>query len=298
MKRLKGTLFILGGTAFWGLSATIAKLLFTQTAGIGPLVLVQMRMTVSCVVLFAVIAVFRRELLHVEAKDLHRFAMLGILGVAGSNFTYYFAIRETSVATAILLQYLAPLLVLAYGALSGEEGVGAVKVVAAAVSLAGCFLAVGGRGLSPGSGSTIGILSGFGAAFCWSFSNIYFRRLIRRYSVWTILVYAFIAASLFWLVVNPPWKIVEAHYPGATWGTFVVFAVVSILIPHSLYFNGLRYLTASQAIITATFEPVVAIVSAYIILAETLSAVQGLGAVLVIAAIVLLQLAGEREKAA
>jgi drug/metabolite transporter (DMT)-like permease len=257
-----------------------------------------MRMTVSCVILFGIIFLFRRELLRVDAKDLHRFAMLGVLGIAGSNFTYYFAIRETSVATAILLQYLAPLLVLGYGALSGEEGLSAVKTTAAAVSIAGCFLAVGGGSLSFGHESTLGIAAGFGAAFCWAFSNVFFRRLIGRYSVWTILVYAFMAASLFWIVVNPPWKIIEAGYSPGTWGTFIGFAVVSILIPHSLYFNGLRYLSASQAIITATFEPVVAIVSAYFILSETLSAVQALGALLVIAAIVLLQLTQEREKTA
>ena len=66
--------------------------------------------------------------------------------------------------------------------------------------------------------------------------------------------------------------------------------MISILIPHSLYFAGMRYLTASRGIITATFEPIVAIVSAYLILGESLSAVQMLGAVLVISAIALLQL--------
>ena len=33
---------------------------------------------------------------------------LGLIGIAGSNFTYYYTISETNVATAILLQYLAP----------------------------------------------------------------------------------------------------------------------------------------------------------------------------------------------
>lgn len=296
MKRLKGTLFILAGTAFWGLSATVAKLLFTQTSVIGPLVLVQMRMTFSCVILLAIVLVFRRELLRVEVKDLYRFAMLGIMGMAGSNFTYYFAIRETSVATAILLQYLAPLLVLAYAALSGEEGISAFKIAAAVLSLVGCFFAVKGKGFTLESKSTLGLVAGFGAAFCWAFSNVFFRHLVRRYNVWTILIYAFSFASLFWLLVNPPWRIAAAEYSPGTWGTFLVFAVVSILIPHSLYFNGLKYLPASQAIIIATFEPIVAIISAYFIVSEILTPLQIFGAVLVIAAIVLLQLTEERER--
>ena len=72
------------------------------------------------------------------------------------------------------------------------------------------------------------------------------------------------------------------------WGLFFGFAVISVLIPHSLYFMGIRYLTASRAIITATFEPVVAIAMAYVLLNETLTPVQILGAILVVSAIVIL----------
>ena len=52
----------------------------------------------------------------------------------------------------------------------------------------------------------------------------------------------------------------------------------------------MRYLSASRAIITATFEPIVAIVSAFVFLNEILAPVQVLGAMLVVLAIVILQM--------
>src|SRR5437899_3642257 len=122
MKSWKGYLFIIGAASFWGVSATIAKFLFTQQ--VQTLVLVQMRMTLSALVLLAVFLAARRTLFIIRFNDLWRFALLGIIGGAGSNFTYYFTIEQTNVATAILLQYLAPIGVLLYGALSGEEQVG------------------------------------------------------------------------------------------------------------------------------------------------------------------------------
>jgi len=296
MKRARGYLFILGGTMFWGLSATIAKLLFTENTTIKPLVLVQMRMTFSCVVLFLILLIWRRDLLRVPLKELYRFALLGVIGGAGANFTYYFAIKEINVATAIILQYLAPVIVLVYAALSKDERITFTKIGASVASLAGCFFAVGGQETLFASKSVPGIIAGFGAAFCWAFTNIWLRRMIHDYNVWTILFYTFLSASLFWLFFNPPWDIIAARYSTTTWGTFFVFAMISILIPHSLYFLGMRFLTASQAIITATFEPIVAIVSAYIILQEILTPVQAAGAVLVIAAIVFLQVTEEQEK--
>ena len=284
----RGYLSILGATLFWGVSATVAKLLFTQQ--IEMLVLVQTRITISCVLLFVYFLIFRRDLLRIRLRDLYRFVFLGLIGIAGSNFFYYFTIRETNVATAILLQYLAPIFVLLWAAFSREEELTLLKISAGVVSLAGCFLAIAGKDLSILRISNAGLLSGFASAFCWGFTNIWLRHILKDYKVWTALIYAFLSATVFWLFVNPPWHLIEAHYSPATWGTFFLFAMISILIPHSLYFSGMRYLTASRGIITATFEPIVAITSAYLILAEALSPIQMLGAALVIAAIALLQL--------
>jgi drug/metabolite transporter (DMT)-like permease len=294
MNNLRGYLFILGATLFWGVSATIAKFLFTHD--INTLVLVQMRMTLSCVVLLALFALFKRHLLIVQVKDLYHFALLGIIGGAGSNFTYYFTIQQTNVATAILLQYIAPLLVLIYAAFSREEELSFAKILAGTVSLVGCFLAVVGKDFSLLTISKIGLLTGFASAVCWGFTNVWLRHLLKRYSVWTCLVYSFIFASIFWLIINPPWKVIEAHYTSETWATFFIFAMISILIPHSFYFAGMQYLTASRAIITATFEPIVAIVSAYFFIHEILEPVQIFGAVLVVVAIAILQLKQETYK--
>jgi len=287
MKSFRGYFFILIGVSFWAISATLARFLFSHQ--VNPLILVQTRMTFSCILLLLFFLIFHRDVLRVKVKDLYRFVMLGIIGNAGSNFFYYFTIRETNVATAILLQYMAPLFVLAFAAFSGEEKLTVTKVVAGVVSLAGCFLAVAGKELSIIHLSRIGLLTGIGAAFSWAFSNVWSRRLVKDYSTWTILVYAFMSGSVFWLCVNTPADIIGAGYPLRTWGLFFGFAIISILIPHSFYLMGIRYLTASRAIITATSEPIIAILTAYVFLNEVLSPVQIIGAFLVISAIVLLQ---------
>lgn len=293
MKSVRGMLMVLGATSFWGASATLARHLFARR--FDPLVLVQMRMTISFVLLALVFLAFRRDLLRIRPADLFAFALLGIVGAAGSNITYYITIDRTNVATAILLQYLAPLLVLAYGAATREEEITPTKVIAGAISLGGCFLAVAGERFSVVSLDRLGLISGLGSAFCWGFTNVWLRRLLKSYNVWTCLFYAFLFASLFWLVINPPWRVAAAHYSADTWKIFFGFAVISILIPHALYFAGLQYLTAARAIITACFEPVVAIGTAFLFLGEVLSPVQILGGVLVIGAIALLQ---SRQEAA
>ena len=291
MKSIRGYLFVIGATVFWGFSATIAKFLLTQH--VDALVLVQTRISISCLLLLVFFLLFRRDVLRVELKDLYRFALIGVIGVAGSNYAYYFTIQQTNVATAILLQYLAPLIVLGYMAITGEEKLTFIKLLAGIISLAGCFLAVAGKDFSILSINRLGLISGLSAALCWAFTNIKIKYLLHKYSVWTTLIYSFIFASLLFMFLNPPWNLITAGYPPGLWGMFVLVAVLSILIPHSFYFAGNSLLPASRAVITGTFEPIVAIISAFVFLNETLVPFQIAGAVLVISAIAILQLKQE-----
>jgi drug/metabolite transporter (DMT)-like permease len=291
MKEVRGYIMIMGAAFFWGVSATAAKFLLNQQ--LDTLLIVQSRVSFSCLLMFVYYLLFKRHLLRVVPKDLWRFALLGILGVAGANFTYYFTIKESTVATGILIQYTAPLFVMAYAAIAREEKTTAVKLVAAVVSLFGCFLAVGGYGTAQLRISPIVLVSGAGSVFSFAFMNIFTRHILKKYNVWTLTFYAIAFASLFWLILSPPWRIVGIAPSRDVWWAMAGLAVISVLIPHTLYFGGLRFIVPSRAVITSTLEPVVAIASAAVILGEYLEQVQVVGAALVILAIVLLQLRRE-----
>jgi drug/metabolite transporter (DMT)-like permease len=291
MKQLSGYLMVATAALCWGLSATAAKALLNQS--VSTVLLSQTRATFAAAVMAGFLALFRRSLLRVRARDLWKFALLGIVGVAGSNFTYYFAIREGTVAIAIVLQYTAPLLVMAYAAWTGEERVTTVKVAAAIVTIAGCSLAVGGFGEGNVRITAIGLVSGILSAFCFGFMTVYTRHLLERYSVWTVTCYALVAASGFWLVINPPWTIAARSPDAPMWAALAVLAMVSVLIPHTLFFGGLRHVVASRAIIVSTMEPVIAIVSAALVIGEALTGLQICGAAVVLAAIIGLQVRRE-----
>ncbi len=95
---------------------------------------------------------------------------------------------------------------------------------------------------------------------------------------------------MFWIVVNPPWKLVAAHYSGMQWSFLLVFAVLSVLAPFSFYFAGLQHLEPTRAIVASCLEPVFSIVLAAVLLGEQVKPVQSLGIVIVLAAIVIVQL--------
>jgi DME family drug/metabolite transporter len=115
-------------------------------------------------------------------------------------------------------------------------------------------------------------------------------RILARYDRWIVLLYTTFSAGLFWLIVNPPWKLVAAHYSEMQWGFLAVFAVVSVLAPFSLYFAGLQHLEPTRAIVASCLEPVFSIVLAAVLLGEGLRPAQMFGIGIVLAAIVIVQL--------
>jgi drug/metabolite transporter (DMT)-like permease len=229
-------------------------------------------------------------MLRVDPRELWKLALLGCVGIAMTNFTYYYTIRETSVATAILIQYVAPILVVGYAVISREERVTTVKIAAALLTLLGCFLAVGGYDSAllrlTGTGLLTGVLSILGFAFL----TVFTRRVRRMHDVWTLTLYAHGFASLFWLIVHPPWVIAGNPPSAETWGSLYILAIVSLLLPNLLYFAALRVIESSRAIISGTLEPVVAIGSAAVFLGEGLTALQLAGAGIVLSSIIVLQL--------
>ncbi len=294
MKDLRGYAMIAAAAFFWGISATAAKFLFNRD--ISTLLVVQTRVTFSAVLMAAGFGLLRPSLLKVDLRDLWRLAALGVVGVAGANITYYLVIRETTVATAILLQYTAPLLVLGYGVLSRDEGFSAVKLVAALLSLAGCALALGVFDTAAIVLTPLALAAGIGSIVTFAFLTVYTRKVVARMPSWTAVLYALVFASLMWAIVNPPWVIARESHPAGLWPALIGFAIISVLIPHSLFAAGLRSVVPSRAIITSTLEPIVAIASAALVLGELLTPLQILGAVTVLAAIIMLNLRPEEER--
>lgn len=294
MKDVRGYVMIAGAAFLWGVSATAAKFLFNRD--VSTLLVVQTRVTFSALLMAAGFLLFRPSLLKVNPRELWRLAVLGIVGVAGANITYYLVIRETTVATAILIQYTSPLLVLAYGVLSGDEGFSGVKLIAALLSLAGCALAVGVFDTAAIALTPLALVAGIGSIVTFAFLTVYTRKVVARMPSWTAVLYALVCASLMWAVVNPPWVIARESHPPGLWIALIGFAIISVLVPHSLFAAGLRSVVPSRAIITSTLEPVVAIGSAAIVLGELLTPLQILGAVTVLAAIIMLNLRPEEER--
>jgi len=301
----RGYFYIATATFLWGVAATLGRAAFTgrllphgqSLRAIDPLILSQSRATFSLLVLLVVLLAVRGpRRLRLPMADMRRMFVLGILGVAASNYLYYLAIQRTNVATAIILQYTAPVWVLLYTVARGVQKPTLQRIAAVGLAVAGIALVIGVFGAGGFRLDTLGVIAALLAAFSFAFYNVGGHSILARYDRWTVLLYTLISASLFWMVVNPPWKIAAAHYANSQWLFLLGFSLISVLGPFSFYFAGLQHLEPTRAIVVSCLEPVFSIVIAAVVLGEVLRPLQTLGILLVLVAIVVVQWPDRRAR--
>ena len=288
--KLRGFLYVVFAAMLWGLSGTVAKYLFNQA--VNPLVLVEIRLTSAAAILGLVLLLVSRQSLLVRRKDMLYLAFLGIFGVAGVQFAYFFTISQTNVATAIFLQYTSPVMVALYAVFFQREKLGMAKLACLIITVAGSYLMVFSRGLTV---TSAGLASGLLSAVFVTIYTVFSKRALAAYSPWTVLFYCFAVGAVAGALIVPPWS-----YPAGTFGStnllfFLYFALFATVVPFGCYFIGLKYLQPTTVGITSTLEPVIAAFTAFLLLNERLSLSQVAGALLVLMAVVLLQMVGHSQ---
>lgn len=293
---------------FWATGGLVAKWLFSPLDGstaqwpvpplgleADPAVLAGARACSAAIILLVYVALTRRDRLRISVGDIWFLAVFGTVGLAGLHVSYFFAIAHANVATAVLLEYLAPVLVLGVSvAFLGERFTWALPA-GVVLSVLGCALVVGAFGPGGLAVSPRGLAWGLTAAAFFAFYQLMGRWAARRFSPWTLLTYGLLAASVFWvLYLGGPSSMFALVSTGGGAAAVVYVAVMSTIIPFAASLKALHYIDATKAVITSTLEPVIAGAIAWVMLAESFDALQMLGGGLVLVAIALVQRAERR----
>jgi drug/metabolite transporter (DMT)-like permease len=284
----------------WGIAGAAAKYLFASRE-VPPFLLVQVRMGLSFAILALVLGAVAPRLLRLQRSDMGFFALWGILGMALVQFTYLFTISETNVATAIFLQYLAPIVTAVYAWRFERQRLSRLLVSCLSLAMGGSLLLIFG-GTVRLLVSPLGLASGLASAGFMSFYTIYGSKRVGRLSPWTLLCYGLGFGFAFWLLVDAglalagrPAAGLHLLGSGAMWAFFAYIAILATIVPFGLYLTGLRSISPTQATITGMLEPVVGGIAAFLALGESLRVAQVLGGALIVAAVILLQ-AGQSRR--
>ena len=217
--------------------------------------------------------------------------LLCLSGAAiGVNWILLFeAYNYTSVATATLCYYLAPMFVILASPLVLREKLTLRKLACVSAALLGMVFVSGVLEASGGAGLK-GVLLGLGAAVLYASVVLMNKQLgdVPAYDR-TIVQLGSSAAVLLPYVLLVEEVSIEAFTPGVI-ALLLVVGIVHTGIAYALYFGSLMQLKAQTAAILSYIDPVVAVLLSALVLREHMSLLSGLGAVLVLGAAVVSEL--------
>jgi drug/metabolite transporter (DMT)-like permease len=284
----------------WAVNGTVSKVILAS--GVSSLRLSQVRTTGALVGLVLVLVVTAPGRLRVRRRELPFLALFGIAGLAFVQWFYFLAIHRLAIGIALLIQYLAPLLIGLWARFVFHERVRRRIWVALALALAGLALIVDVR--HGGALSTAGIGFALAAAVAYAMYILLAEHALGGRDAVSLLAWGFGFGALFWAAVAPWWSfpagratadvsllghLAHRHLP--VWALMVWMIVLGTIIPFFLLVSALRHLPATRVAITAMLEPVVATVVAWAWLGESFATLQLAGAAIVLAAIAVAQTA-------
>ena len=293
------------GITLFVVNAGVSRLALTN--GIEPVPLAAVRIAGTALVLLVVMVVTGRVArLRVGWRELPLLVVYGIAGVGLVQVSYFVAIQRLPIGLALLLEYLAPLLVALVARFVLREHVGPLLWPALALTLGGLALALqlGGEG---GDLDPVGVVAGLVAAVAFATYFLLGERIVRRRDALSTTFWGFAVPGVLATALVPWWDVladsarVDVRLPEAVGGGTVLLLVVVLwvmvlgtLAPFAAETAALRSIPATTVTVVATLEPVGAAVMAWWWFGESLTPLQVVGFVLVLSGVVLALVARER----
>jgi drug/metabolite transporter (DMT)-like permease len=294
----RGLAQVTAAAVLFGMNASVSKV--ALQAGVEPRQLAALRCTGVAIGLLALVGPTAGARLRVPWRSLPQLAVLGVVGAALIQWFYFVAIDRLPVGIAILLEFTGPVLVALWARIVLRQEVRPVVWLALALSLLG--LALVAQVWQDTRLDALGVAAAMAAAACLAIFLLLGRHTGGAHDPLAVTFWMFAFASVFWLVVEPPWGIDRGPLTASTsllgafsgievpvCGVVVAVIVLGTLAPYALDLAALRHLPAATVGAVGMLEPVVATLVAWAWLGQSLSPVQVVGGAVVLAGVGLAQ---------
>lgn len=284
--KTKSFIYIVIAGLLWGTSGLFAHVMTPY--GFTSLQITAVRGAVSFFGMLIFVLIRDRSLFKIRLKNVIYYIACGVCLYLTASL-YFTSMQMTSVATAVVLMYTAPIYVVVISVSFLGERLTKWKTVSVIAMLIGCVFVSGIlNGLSL---DLWGILIGVGSGISYAGYNIATKLAIQKGEhPLRLSLYGFLTMSLIACVVTPPWEIVSvaAKAPFETVPLCIGIGIVTFILPYILYTMALGTLPAGTASALSIVEPMAATVFSMIFLSQPVDFVAWIGIVLIVGATVML----------
>lgn len=296
-----GTFLAVFGGACWAITAICGQYVFEESH-FNALWYVTVRLLASGMIMMLIaVKAYGKGMFDIwkDKKDRIDLLVYGIIALMGVQVTHFLAIQCCNAATATVIMYLSPVIVLAYVSFRNWQKPTLVELLGVALAVAGAFLLV-----THGEFDSLTIT---GIAFFWSlvsailmaFYSIQPKALLERWGSLLTNAWGMLLGGLALGVINPPWKLGDGILDGMTIAMMAFVVIIGTVIGFFCYLKGMGIVGPKKASVYACSELFFAALLGVFCLDIPFSAMDWLGSALIVGTVVLLAMEpkrGEKEE--
>ncbi|MCX6444218.1 MAG: DMT family transporter [Actinobacteria bacterium] len=291
LSKHRGEFFLILGAFFFALSGIVVIVVLKHLPAFR---LAEFRSVTAVVILGTFVLLTRPDLVRIVRSEIPKLGVYGVVGFAMVNFGYLLGIqRGVPIALVLIIEFTASIWIALWIKFVRKAFVARDMWVAIALSLLGLILV--SKAWNGFTFDLIGIAGAVGSAFALAAYFLMSEKIGKKREPIAMLIFGMGFASIFWLIVLPPWSFpfeiftMKMDLGGITagvlipgWVMMAAAALIGTVIPYLCVLTGMRLLTASTSSVIGMIEPVLAGAFAWVWFGQSWDAIQLVGAVVVL----------------
>ena len=270
----------------WGVNFSVVKFALSE---LPPLAFNTIRFSAAGAVMTAAILASGQHW-RFERRHLPGLLALGLLGNAAYQLVFIFGAAATTADNTALILATVPAWVALAGSLAGLERLRPAAWLGVGLSLLGIGLIVLGSDraahLRFGGATLRGDALILLCTLCWSAYTLLTRPAVRRYGVLSVTSFCTLTGAVPLVLLGLP-QLASATASPAVWAAAVQSGVCAVALAYLFWNYGVARLGSARTALYANLTPPIALLTAWLGLGETLTPIQGAGALVVVAGVVL-----------
>jgi len=289
--KTKGFFLALFAALMWGISGACVQFLIQhRSINIEWLVTVRMLIAGSLLLLLArfslvldIFSIWQRK------KDTYALLLFSIFGMLAAQYTYFAAINASNAATATVLQYMGPTVIVCFLAVKLRKIPSLIEMIAVLLTLCGTLLIITHGSLQTLSISAMGVFWGVLSAVALAFYTLMPVRLLEDFDSSLVTGWSMVIGGLAFSFVHAPWK-VSGSWDLSTYLLTAFIILFASLLAFYIFMISVKLIGPTYTSLLCCTEPLASTFLAVVWLHVPLTLCDWAGTFMILITIVLLAL--------
>lgn len=275
----------------WGFTGILGQILFEDT-NITVSFLSSIRMLSSGIIILVFLFFKDKQSLFSlwsSSKFIFHLFIFSILGVTSIQYTYFAAIDTSNAATATVLQYTYPILILLYTSICKRKMPKLYEIIAIFLAFIGIILTATHGNFSKVQISFTALFWGLASAFSFVVFTVYPKNLYKKFGIVPVMGWSFFIGGLVLFLFSGSFKM-NLTLNSYSFGLIAIVSLLGTLIPFVIYGKGVEILGNVKASILVTIEPITSAILAFLLTDVIFTKIDILGFICILSSIELIAL--------